>query len=112
MKLDIIIDDKCSTINIAEDMLDGAGGIFEKMDRDMDKGWQMSRQWVQHPDNQQRCQIVANKLLTAVEQDNPSMVHLMAAYILRTLRDVKSVEIDTTGDMLMTEFRFRQIQPR
>ncbi len=71
----------------------------------MDKGWQMSRVWVEHPDAQQRCQIVADKLLTALEQDNEQLIGLMAAYILKRRPGTAEVVIDVEGNMLQTEFR-------
>ena len=41
------------------------------MDQDMDAGWQMSRDWVDNPSREQRCQIVADKLLTALGKRKP-----------------------------------------
>ena len=40
----------------------------------MDKGWQMSRFWVEKPDLYQRCQIVADRILGAFHTENQKMV--------------------------------------
>ncbi len=69
----------------------------------MDQGWQMSRDWVEFPDAQQRCQVAADKILTAIENDNEKLLMLMAAYIIRTMPGVKTVNIDITGDMNETD---------
>ena len=42
-------------------------------------------------------------VLTAIETDNEKLLMLMAAYILRTLPGVKSINIDITGDMNETD---------
>ncbi len=106
MTLDIIIDEKTIPVTIPESMVDSAKTFFAKMDADMDSGWQMSRVWVEKPDDVQRCQIVADKLLTAIENENQASIGMMSAYILTRLSSVKAVDIDTEGDMTLTRFEF------
>jgi hypothetical protein len=103
MKLNIIIDGRSNAFDVPDEVLVDARDFFSKMDQDMDRGWQMSRDWVENPDSMQRCQIAADKLLTAIETDNEQMLMLMAAYILHTMPGVKSVNIDITGDMNETD---------
>lgn len=103
MKLNIIVDGRSNAFDVPDDLLVDAGDFFEKMDADMDKGWQMSRDWVENPNKEQRCQIAADRMLTAIETENEKMLMLMAAYILRTLPGVKSINIDITGDMNETD---------
>ena len=106
MKLDVIIDGKTHRIEVPQDMLDEGETFFQKMDRDMDSGWQMGPEFVESPTITQRCQIAANKLLVSVSAQNKLLTELMAGYILKRLPDVKSVEIDTSGEMLNTDFIF------
>ena len=80
-----------------------AEDFFSKLDRDMDKGWQMSRDWVDKPDQLQRCQIIGDKLLTAMHNDNKQMMVLLSAYILARVPGVSAIRIDTNGEMLETE---------
>ena len=108
MKLDAVFDDQTHRIDIPAEMLDEGEEFFARMDRDMDRGWQMGPELVEHPDTVQRCQIVANKLLTSHAVENQLMVQLMAAYIVKRLPNVKAVNIDTDGEMLNTEFRYAQ----
>lgn len=103
MKLNIIIDGRSNAFEVPDDMLTDARDFFDKLDSDMDKGWQMSRDWVQLPDTEQRCQIAADKILGAIETDNEKMLMLMAAYILYKMPGVTGVMIDITGDMNETE---------
>jgi hypothetical protein len=73
------------------------------MDSDMARGWQMGPEFIENPDKVQRCQIVANKLLTSLSTANETMIMLMAGYILKRLPGVAGVRIDTGGEMLHTE---------
>ena len=108
MKLDVIIDSKTHRIDVPQDMLAEGETFFQKMDRDMDSGWQMGPEFIESPDTTQRCQIAANKLLVSVSAQNQLLIQLMAGYILKRLPGIKTVEIDTAGEMLNTEFIFEE----
>ena len=103
MKLNIIVDGRTNAFEVPDNLLVEAEEFFDKLDADMNNGWQMSRDWVEMPNPEQRCQIAADKILTAIDTDNEKMLMLMAAYILRTMPGVKTVTIDNTGDMNETE---------
>ncbi len=104
MILKVVIDEKTIPIEVPDYMLVEAEEFFNKMDIDMDAGWQMSREWVDNPNNFQRCQIVADKILTSIHSENEKLATLMAAYILKKLPNISSVDIDTEGDMTQTSF--------
>lgn len=103
MILNVVIDDQRHQVQVPDHIVQGATGFFDKMDADMDKGWQMSRTWVPHPTRINRCQIVANKLLTALETEDPQMQQMMAAYLLNRAPDVDYIDIDIAGEMLETQ---------
>jgi len=103
MKLKVIIDDNVRQIDVPTDMLDEAEEFFGKMDRDMDRGWRMGPEFIENPDQINRCQIAANKLLTSLSASNTKVAILMAGYILKRLPGVTGVRIDTGGEMLNTE---------
>ena len=103
MKLNIIVDGRSNAFEVPDYLIQDAVDFFDKLDTDMDRGWQMSRDWVDNPNPEQRCQIAADKILTAIENDNEKLLMLMAAYILRTMPGVTGVNIDITGDMNETE---------
>ena len=103
MILKVTIDEKTFPLELEEDMISSGQEMFAKMDADMDQGWQMSRSWVESPNDTQRCQIVADKMLTAIQQEKSATVGLMAAYILNKIPGIQAIDIDTSGDMTLTE---------
>ncbi len=103
MILKVTIDEKTFPLQVEDEMVRTAQDAFRKMDADMDKGWQMSRIWVDWPNDLQRCQIVADKMLTAIQQEKAATVGLMAAYIVHRVPGIQAVDIDTSGDMTLTE---------
>jgi hypothetical protein len=107
MILKAIVEDQEYSLNVPESVLAGSDDFCAKLDADMDKGWQMSRDWVAAPNREQRCQIVADKLLTALEKENHKLGMLMAAYILKRLPNVEAVELDVQGEIQNNAFRFR-----
>jgi hypothetical protein len=107
-----IIDNQEYTLNVPDAVVAQGEAFFAKLDQDMDGGWQMSQEWVQKPDQLQRCQIVADKLLTALENENQKTGMLMAGYILSRLPEVDSVEIDIRGEIQNTTFTYRDSAQR
>ncbi|MEA3277870.1 MAG: hypothetical protein U9Q81_21820 [Pseudomonadota bacterium] len=107
MILKAIIDDQEYSLNVSEMLIAQGEDFFARLDADMDKGWQMSRDWVQNPSRVERCQIVADKLLTALENENQKMGMLMAGYILSRMPAVDTVEIDIGGEIQNTLFTRR-----
>lgn len=103
MLLNVYIDERNHPVEIPPGMMVEAEDFFAKMDADMDQGWQMSRQWVENLSPLNRCQVVADKLMTALDAGNETMVQLMAAYILHRAPGVAVVRINTDGEMLETE---------
>lgn len=106
MILNLRIDQQEESLDVPDDLIQQAQDFFEKMDNDMNKGWQMSQKWVEKPNNDQRCQIAADKILIAIDTKNSKMMMLMAAYILNKMPEIKLVDISTNGDMHDTTFEF------
>lgn len=104
MLLNVIIDEQSLDLHVPDGLILEAEAFFERMDRDMDGGWQISRSWVEAPDRLQRCQIAANKLLTALEKENRKLTLMMAGYLLSRMPGLKSVDIDTSGEISATHF--------
>lgn len=103
MILKVVIGEQTIPIEVPDDMVEEGEAFFQKMDKDMDKGWQMSRDWVDNPNTLQRCQIVADKLLTAIHNNKGPTKGLMAAYIVKRMPGVESVIVDIDGDINNTE---------
>jgi len=112
MELKLVFDDQEFTLNVPDTLVANAEDFFAKMDRDMDQGWQMGREWVEQLDKLQRCQVVANKLLTAMETENHDLGRLMAGYIVSRVPEIERIEPDIHGEPLNTLFHFREHAPR
>jgi len=103
MILKIVVEEQIYPVTVPDYIITEAEDFFSKLDRDMDKGWQMSREWVDNPNREQRCQIVGDRMLTAMHNDNKEMMLLLSAYVLARVPGVKEIHIDTNGEMLETE---------
>jgi len=104
MDLNIIIDDYSMNLNIPEDFIESSSEALQRLDDRMDGGVQMGREWIQNPDRQQRCQVAADKLLTALETDNRQLALVSAGYIISRMPGVKRVRIDNSGELSGTLF--------
>ena len=102
MRFKVVIDDQVYAVEVPEELLLEAEAYHARLDRDMDAGWQMSRDFVAQPDRLQRCQIVADRLLTSILQGNEATAMLMAGYILRRMPGTIGVEVDASGEMQNT----------
>jgi hypothetical protein len=103
MILKAIINDREYSLNVPDAVIEKGEEVFSKLDTDMDKGWQMSREWVRSPNRLERCQIVADKLLTALETENEKVGMVMAGYILSRMPEIDTVEIDIAGEIQNTQ---------
>jgi hypothetical protein len=103
MILKLTIDDQSYDIDVPPKIIEEAQDFYARLDADMDKGWQMSRFWVDKPDLYQRCQIVSDRILGAFHTENKRMVLLMSGYILSRVPEVEEVVVDTSGDITLTE---------
>ncbi|HEX6321609.1 MAG TPA: hypothetical protein VFZ84_22285 [Burkholderiales bacterium] len=103
MHFKVIVGETVYAVEVAEDLLREAAEFHDRLDRDMDRGWQMSREFVACPDRLQRCQIVADRLLTGLMQGNEATAMLMASYIALRMPGAIGVDIDAGGEMQNTE---------
>lgn len=98
MILKVVIDDQLLELNVPEAFVAQAEDFFARMDADMDGGWQVDREWVEKPDRLLRAQIAANKLLTALENEDHKLGRLMAGYIVSRLPGIESLELKPAGE--------------
>lgn len=105
MKLNLIIGEWSMDLELTDEYLSTMTDSFEKMDQDMDKGRRLGQTFIKEPDRLQRCQIAADKLLSALETNNEMMAMLMAGYIVTRLEGVQQAIIDNNGEPQNTEFK-------
>ncbi len=107
MILNVVVGEDTFPIEIPDYILQEGREMFEKMDHDMDKGWQIGRVWVEEPDVKQRCQVAADKLLTALHTENKAVATMMAGYIVKRMPGVTHAYVAIDGEVLETEFDSR-----
>ncbi len=108
MILKIFVDEHVQDIHVPDDIITDAEEYFSMLDKDMDTGYQMSRTWVENPNQLQRCQIVADRILTALETNNRETATLMAAYILSRVPNAYAMHLNLEGDMTLFDLETRQ----
>ena len=106
MRFKVIVGEQVYAVDVPEDFLLEAGEFHAKLDSDMDRGWQMSREFVVKPNRLQRCQIVAEKLLTSLNNGNEASAMMMAGYIAVRMPGAIGVDVDDAGEMQNTEVLF------
>ncbi|OGA74744.1 MAG: hypothetical protein A3G27_09155 [Betaproteobacteria bacterium RIFCSPLOWO2_12_FULL_66_14] len=106
MRFKVVIGEQVYAIEVPEELMRESAEFHDKLDRDMDQGWQMSREFVARPDRLQRCQIVADRLLTSVMNGNQATAMLMAGYIALRMPGAIGVDIDASGEMRNTELLY------
>jgi hypothetical protein len=106
MQFRVVIGEQVYAIEVPETLLREAAEFHDQLDSDMDRGWQMSREFVERPDRLQRCQIVADRLLTSITQGNQATAMLMAGYIALRMPGAVGVDIDAAGEMQNTELLY------
>lgn len=104
MILTAYINDIAYELDVPQDMLDEGESFFSKLDADMEKGWQMSREFVESPTRVERCKIVADRILDAMGEGNRTLTLLCGAYLLNRMPGIAAVYIDTTGEIQETSF--------
>lgn len=98
MMLDVVIEQRHHPVEVSAETLAAGSEFFDRMDRDMDAGWQVGPEFLEKPGRVMRARIAAERLLLAVEAGNAAMVQGMAGYIVSRLPEVHTVRIDTDGE--------------
>ncbi len=101
--LNVVVDGQMYAINVEEEMILSGSSLFNKMDEDMNKGWTLGKDFVESLNVTERCQVVGDKLLTALEEDNEQMKAMMAGYILSRVPNIMTIHIDNTGEIQETQ---------
>ena len=104
MQLNIIVGDYSMDLLLPDELPASITDTFSRLDSGMDEGVQLGREWIRSPSLHQRCQVAADKLLTALETDNEDMAILSAAYITHKMPGITRVRIDNSGEMQGTVF--------
>ncbi len=112
MKIKVTIGEQSKVVNVPDHILTDGKSFFDKMDSDMDRGWQMGADYVENPDQLQRCQIAADRVLDAIGTHNNNLKLLMLGFILDRVPTVSEIVIDTGGEIMNTEIIEERVPPR
>jgi hypothetical protein len=104
--LNVVVDGQMYTVNVDEEIIMSASSLFNKMDEDMNNGWTLGKEYVENPDVTQRCQIVGDKLLTALEDEDEQMQTMMAGYILSRVPKIMTIHLNNSGEIQDTVLEF------
>ncbi len=95
MNFNITIDDESYTLEVSEGLMQELKPVHEGMDAEYDKGIQLGRYWIEKPNLEQRCQFVANKVVSAIHQENIRLFYTTASYILKQFPNLKQVTVSS-----------------
>ncbi len=95
MNFNITIDEESYTLDVKEELMQELQSAHRDMDAEYDKGLQLGRYWIDTPTLEQRCQLTANKVVSAIHQENIRQFYLMASYILAKFPNLKQVTVSS-----------------
>ena len=95
MNFNITIDEESYTLEVKDELMQELQDVHKDMDDEYDKGIQLGRYWVESPDLEQRCQLTANKVESAIHQEKIRLFYLNASYILSKFPNLKRVTISS-----------------
>jgi len=95
MNFNITIDEESYTLEVKEELMQELSDTHKEMDAEYDRGLQLGRYWVESPTLEQRCQLTADKIVSAIHQENIRLFYIMAAYILSKFPDLKQVTVSS-----------------
>ena len=81
---------------------------LDKMDSDMDAGFELSGEVIDAPDSVQRAKFVAMHLVQALMDEHDGMVAAGCAYLANRLPDLKQVKVVQQGEDLLLDLIFDQ----
>lgn len=95
MIFNITIDEQSYTLELTAVLMQELQSTHQEMDNDYDKGLQLGRYWIDEPSDEQRCQYVADKVVSAIHQENIRQFYLMSSYILHKHPNLKMVTVSS-----------------
>ena len=80
--------------------------FLEKMDSDMNAGFNLGDRYYDYPDLRQKGKYVAMQLAHAIQGNNQGMINAMCAYLVTRLPNLKQVNIDENGEEVTINLHF------
>ena len=99
MILNLNIDQESFEIEIKPELVKELLPVIAEMDKEYLKGIQMGRYWVEKPSDEERCQLVADKISGAFHREDKRTLYTMSAYIVFKFPEVKSITVSSEHEM-------------
>lgn len=80
--------------------------FLNKMDDDMSRGFVLGGEMIEHPDENDRMNYIAMKLVQGIVADNKGLVTAMCAYISNRYSAVREIQAWEEGDQVAITFTF------
>lgn len=81
---------------------------LDKMDADMDAGFELEGEKIESPDEKDRAKFVAMTLVHSIEANNEPMIVATCAYLASRQASLKEVRADQDGDNMMMDLVYDQ----
>jgi len=81
---------------------------LDKMDADMDTGFELGGEQIDKPDDKDRAKFVAMTLVQSIEANNEPMIVATCAYLASRQSSLKEVRADQDGDNMMMDLVYDQ----
>lgn len=83
---------------------------LDKMDTDMDAGFQLGDEQIDNPDDKARAKFVAMTLINSIEADNEQMIVATCAYLALRQTGLTEVRATAEGENMMMDLVYDQGQ--
>jgi len=80
--------------------------FLDKMDRDMRAGINIGGEYIEDPDENERINYVAMKLIQAILTGNEALITAMCAYISNRYFALEEIQAEQEGDQIVMTFIF------
>jgi hypothetical protein len=81
---------------------------LDKMDLDMDQGFELGGEKIDVPDKNDRAKFVAMNLLRAIDAENEAMMAATCSYLANRYDDLAEVRANISGEDVMMDLVFDQ----
>lgn len=111
-KLTVFIDDASILEYDRNQRLPGKQREYlDKMDLDMDRGFDLGGEHIDNPDKNERAKFVAMNLIRAIEANNEPMMAATCSYLANRYDDLAEVRANAQGEDMMMDLVFDQGSP-
>ena len=91
---------------------DSQRDYLDVMDEKMEQGFELAGEIIKHPQQQQKSQFVAFKLVNALENNDDQAAIVMFTYLVSRMPELLQVKARSEAGKIGIEFIFDQVKPQ